>query len=86
MQLMDRVQKTPPGGFRQSLFWDVDPATIDPDTHARYIIERILEHGNDREIAWMFSCYPREKIASILKLERAQVGPRSRALWELVLA
>lgn len=34
--------------FRQSLFWDVDPKTIDPKKHAQYIIERILDFGYDR--------------------------------------
>ena len=33
--------------FRRSLFWDVDPKTIDEKRHATYIIERILDFGND---------------------------------------
>jgi len=31
--------------FRQSLFWDVDPKTIDPEKNAKYVIERVLEFG-----------------------------------------
>ena len=31
--------------FRPTLFWDVDPATIDPDKNAKYIIERIMDFG-----------------------------------------
>ncbi|GEM_PF-6176582 len=38
-----RIKKIP---FRQELFWDVDPKTIDPKRHARYIIERILDFEN----------------------------------------
>lgn len=76
----------PLGGFRQSLFWDIDPSTIDPEEHARYIIERILELGDTNEIAWMFSYYPRDTIASVLRLERSQVNRKSRALWDLVLS
>ncbi|MBI4994134.1 hypothetical protein HZC21_00610 [Candidatus Peregrinibacteria bacterium] len=34
--------------FRQSLFWDIDPKTIDLKKHKRYIIERILDFGNDK--------------------------------------
>ena len=75
----------PPGGFRQSLFWDVDPKTIDPEKHARYIIERILEFGQPDEISWMFSYYPRHTIAQVLRKERSQVNNRSRALWDLIL-
>ena len=71
--------------FRQSLFWDVDPDTIDLEKHARYVIERILDFGTDEEVRWLFKRYPREKIAGVLKLPRGQVDPKSRALWELIL-
>lgn len=71
--------------LRQTLFWDVDPDTIDLDKHARYVIERVLDFGTDEEVRWMFRQYPREKIAGVLKLPRSTVMPKSRALWELVL-
>ena len=71
--------------FRQSLFWDVDPGTIDLEKHARYVIERILDFGTDEEVRWLFKRYPREKIAGVLKLPRGQVDPKSRALWKLIL-
>ncbi len=71
--------------FRRSLFWDVDPKTIDEKKHARYIIERILDFGIDEEVHWLFRRYPREKIAAVLRLPRSQVDPKSRALWELIL-
>ena len=71
--------------FRQSLFWDVDPTTIDEEKNARYIIERILDLGDSQEISWMFKRYPREKIASVFRLPRSQVDPKSRALWDLIL-
>ena len=71
--------------FRRSLFWDVDPATIDEEKHARYIIERVLDFGTAPEVEWTFNRYPREKIATVLRLPRSQVGPKSRALWDLIL-
>ena len=71
--------------LRKSLFWDVDPSTIDLDKNARYVIERILEFGRKDEISWMFQRYPRQKIGEVLHLPRSQVGPKSRALWDLIL-
>jgi len=71
--------------FRRSLFWDVDPETIDPEKHARYIIERVLDFGRSEEVSWMFKRYPREKIATVLRLPRSQVDSKSRALWNLIL-
>lgn len=71
--------------FRRALFWDVDPETIDLEKNARYIIERVLDFGNQEEIAWTFKKYPREEIASVLRAPRSQVDPKSRALWDLIL-
>jgi len=31
--------------FRQALFWDVNPAKIDPKKNARYVVERVLDLG-----------------------------------------
>jgi hypothetical protein len=36
--------------FRQTLFWDVNPKNIDTKKHSQYIIERILDLGNDKEV------------------------------------
>lgn len=69
--------------FRQSLFWDVDPKTIHPKKHARYIIERILDFGNDDEVTWMWHYYPRELIKNVVKKSRA-LHAQSRSLWKLL--
>ena len=66
---------------RASLFWDVDPQTIDPDTHARYVIERILDFGHDNEVQWALHYYPRKKLKEIVHLERSQLHAKSYALW-----
>jgi len=36
--------------FRQALFWDTNPNKIDAQKNAQYVIERILDLGNDREV------------------------------------
>ena len=71
--------------LRQSLFWDVDPKKIDLDKNARYVIERVLDFGTQKEISWLFSQCPRKRIAETLDLPRSAVHPKSRALWELIL-
>ncbi|MBI5754561.1 hypothetical protein HZA40_05500 [Candidatus Peregrinibacteria bacterium] len=77
--------KTKKISFRQSLFWDVDPKTINPKKHARYIIERMLDFGNDKEISWMWHYYPRALIADVVKKSRG-LHVKSKALWTLLLA
>lgn len=71
--------------FRQSLFWDVDPKTIHPKRHARYIIERILDFGNDREIRWMWYYYPHGLIRDVVEKSRV-LHPQTRPLWLLLTA
>lgn len=80
-----KTPKTPPGGFRQTLFWDVDPKVIDPDKNARYIIERVLDFGNTEEARWLFQYYPKKEIKRVMELPRSQVHDKSKALWSLLL-
>lgn len=77
--MASRAKKTIP--FRPSLFWDVDPKTIDPQKHARYIIERILEFGNDKEVRWLYKRYRRSLLRDVVKRSRV-LRPQSKILWE----
>lgn len=70
---------------RPSLFWDTDPQKLDPQKHARYIIERVMDFGTDEEVRWMWKTYPRTTLARVLALPRCTVSPKSRALWELMV-
>jgi hypothetical protein len=69
--------------FRQTLFWDVDPKTIDPKKHARYIIERVLDFGNDQEVKWLVHYYSSRLIRNTVNNSRV-LDPKSLALWSLV--
>lgn len=70
--------------FRPSLFWDVDPKTIDPQKHARYVIERVLDFGTDNEVRWMWGFYPHSLLRDVVHTSRV-LQPKSRALWTLML-
>ncbi len=78
-------KKPPVMPFRQTLFWDVDPKTIDPEKNARYIIERVLDLGNEEEVRWISSFYPKPLIQDVVTTSRV-LQRKSRALWELVYA
>lgn len=71
--------------FRQTLFWDVDPKTIDPQKHARYIIERVLEFGRSDELHWLFHTYPAGMIRDRVDNSRGVISKKSKALWSLIL-
>jgi len=43
--MIDSRHKPTQINLPDNLFWDIDPATLDPETHAQYIIERVLMRG-----------------------------------------
>lgn len=68
---------------RQTLFWDVNPAKVDPDENATYVIERILDFGYDDEVKWMAHYYSPNLISDVVQRSRV-LDPKSRSLWSLV--
>lgn len=70
--------------FRQALFWDVNPKNIDPKKHDQYIIERILDLGNDREVRWLWNFYSRSLLKKIVAKSRC-LRARTKNLWTLLL-
>jgi hypothetical protein len=65
-------------------FWDVDPAKLDLSRHKSYIIERLLEFGDDEAVSWLFRAYRRDEIAAILESSRF-LSTKSRGFWRLRL-
>jgi hypothetical protein len=63
-------------------FWDTDPNKISALNHKFYIIERILEYGDEKAVRWIFSEYPRAEINSVLEASRS-LSPKSRNFWRL---
>ena len=70
--------------LRQSLFWDTDPRFIDAKKHAVYIIERVLEFGNDKEVRWVWNFYKLALIKKVVNNSRA-ISEKTKNLWKLLL-
>lgn len=64
--------------------WDVDPDTVDPSVHAVFLIERILESGDEDAIRWLFADYSREQVVDVLRSTR-KLSRRSAGFWAHVL-
>lgn len=71
--------------FRPTLFWDVDAKHIDPNKRAKYVVERIMDFGNDQEVRWMMRNYPPRLLREVAHKSRV-LHPQSRALWKLLTA
>ncbi|MCL4354511.1 hypothetical protein M1349_03515 [Patescibacteria group bacterium] len=69
--------------FRQSLFWDTNPKKLNTNNNARYIIERIMDFGNDDEVRWMKREYSKPMLHQVAKTSKV-LQPNSKALWILL--
>jgi len=67
------------------LFWDVNPSKINVKKNARYIIERILDFGDDQEVRWMWNFYDKLLIKEIIEKSRS-LRPETKNLWKNLLA
>ena len=61
---MKTVSKKLPKAFHP-YFWDVDPKKIDVVASKRYVIERLLEFGNEEALHWMFEKYDRAAVRQV---------------------
>ena len=78
------AKKIKPIKFRQSLFWDVNPKKIDVKKNAPYIIERILDFGNDREARLVWRFYDKKLLKQVTATSRS-LRPETKSLWQLLL-
>lgn len=70
--------------LRQTLFWDTNPDKIDMEGNAQYIIERVLDFGNDGEVKWLYHFYDTSLIKDVVTKSRSLM-PKTKNLWTLLL-
>ncbi len=70
--------------FRQTLFWDTNPKNIDTKRNAQYIIERVLDLGDDKEVKWLWDFYSRSLLKNVVAKSRC-LRPETKNLWALLL-
>jgi hypothetical protein len=68
----------------REFFWDTDLAALDIRHHKTYIIERLLELGDERAVRWLFAAYSRPEIAEVVRKSRS-LSKKSRSFWCLAL-
>lgn len=70
--------------LRQALFWDTNPDKIDTEKNAQYVIERVLDFGNDGEVKWLYHFYDTSLIKDVVTKSRSLM-PKTKNLWTLLL-
>lgn len=63
---------------KKSLFWDVQE--IDPQKNERFVIERILQFGNEADFSWAKKFYGIKKIKENFTKSKA-LDNKSSSFW-----
>jgi len=66
----------------RTLFWDTALENISLKSHARYVIDRVLEFGDLDAFTWLKNVYPGWKIQEELILSR-NISGKSRNFWQI---
>ncbi len=65
----------------EHLFWDVDRSTMDPETHACWLVKRVLEYGRWSDWQLLVAHYGKSRLAEIATSIRS-LQPRSLAFCQ----
>lgn len=64
----------------QRLFWDVEKKTVDFQKHRPYIVRRIMDCGNMKDVEWMLVTYSPEEIVEVVRKSR-RLSRKSAYFW-----
>jgi len=63
--------------FLHRYFWDHPVNQVNKETHSFFIIERLLELGNDDAIRWVLRSYPQQEML----LKKAVSFPKKQQIF-----
>jgi len=66
--------------FDPTLFWDVE--IIDIDRHADYVIARVLNFGDEKDLKNLRELYSDDRLIRVIKNRRALL-PITRRFWSV---
>jgi hypothetical protein len=65
------------------LFWDTNVDSFEPAAYPRYTIERVLEHGDEHDVAWLRRQFTTAQIQDVLRTDD-RISARSAIFWALI--
>jgi len=69
--------------FLKKYFWDVDFSKLNKEIYASFIIERILEEGDEKATRWMRDNFDTVQIKNVL-FNSKNFSPKSANYWQLI--
>lgn len=70
--------------FLRPWFWDVEFHDIRLPERKTYVLERLLELGDDQAIRWVKASFVSQDIADVVRRSR-RISPKTARFWSLVL-
>lgn len=67
--------------FTKPFFWDVDFESLDMEVDYYFIIERLLEHSDDRSFFWLLKNYPDQYLLEVIKSSRS-LSRKTGCFWK----
>lgn len=80
---MKTIRKISLPGYLKRYFWDVDFAILDAAKYPYFVIERILEYGDQNAVKWMINNFKKSEIERTL-IKKRGLSPKSANHWALV--
>lgn len=65
-------------------FWDIDTEKIDFNNNPNFIIQRLLDKGDDKAVSWVLENYSKETITKTFETVR-DFSPKIGNFWRLYL-
>ena len=65
-------------------FWDTDFSTLDTEKDKRFIVERLLELGDESSVEWLRKEFKNQELLEVLGRAR-NISKKSRRFWNLAL-
>lgn len=69
--------------FLKRYFWDVDFIDLNKEEYSQFIIERILEYGDEKAVKWMRDNFTEEKIKTVV-CKSKNISKKSANFWQIL--
>jgi len=64
-------------------FWDMEIDKIDVQKHKKYIIERLLEMGDEQAVSWLKKKFTKKEIIGVIQKNK-RLSHLSSNYWDLI--
>lgn len=66
----------------KEFLWDINLETLNNETHYKFIIERVLEFGDEEALKWIQKEYEKSQILDVLKNSK-RISPKTGSFYAL---